>query len=474
MSFTIPFLTPQQWEFVNSTLWLTPKRNFSGVTQHTAPLPSFPAFASTKDDQVMLPMMFGRLLFQVPPSPASNDRWKFTGTLRSHQIPVLEEAKGWLDSHGGVLLSCYCGFGKTISACKLSSGYITPYPDVVVHSLKLLLPQWIQSYQKVTTAHVAVNGAKNNPVNPDVWITMIEGIPKLIEKLGNEGHIGTLIIDECHLMCTELRLKLLLLLRPQRIILLSATPKKDNGLDSILELLAGPGKVVTVNPNPFQVFASRTNITPEYKLNKMGKVDFTVMSNWLADQPSRDLLALDWVIKNPRARIAILTNRVGHAERMAKLFEEAKQSITLLCGKHKEYKPARIIIGTGHKLGTGFDAESAASSSRSHARSATPHPQSAEDDGYVSDIEPELEEFLVSQPINMMIMMYTTKHPQQMVGRAFRSAAPCIVQLLDNGAIFDNHFKMNCAWYASCNGVISYSIPRDLSIPLLNDEGFEE
>jgi hypothetical protein len=420
-------------------------------------------------------MMFGRLLFQVPPPlPLATPKWQFTGAVRDHQVPILSEARKWLSSHGGVLLNCYCGFGKTVSACVLSSDYTTPQSDVVVCSLKLLPPQWIRSYQKFTTARLAINGVKENPSNPDVWITMIEGIPKLLEKLPVDTvtnlNVGTLIIDESHLMCTELRLKLLLLLRPHRIILLTATPKRDDGLDIILELLAGPGKVVAVNPNPFRVFATLTNVTPEYKLNKMGKVDFVAMSNWLADQPSRDLIALDWVIKNPRCRIAILTNRVAHAERLAELFREARQSITLLCGKHKEFIPARIIIGTGSKLGTGFDAESAGSSS--HSRSRTPHPQA--DEGYASDTDVELEEFLASQPINMMIMMYTTLHPQQMVGRAFRSNSPCIVQLLDGGAIFERHFRENCKWYSSCNGIIDYSIPRDLSITVTDEEGFEE
>jgi hypothetical protein len=242
-------------------------------------------------------------------------------------------------------------------------------------------------------------------------------------------------------------------------------------LDIILDLLAGPGKVVAVNPNPFQVFATQTGIVPEYKQNKMGKVDYTAMTNWLSDQPSRDLLALEWAIKNPRCRIAILTNRVAHAERLGKLFREARQSITLLCGKHKDFIPARIIIGTGSKLGTGFDAESADSSS-THQRARTPHPQVIEDEGYVSDIDHEVDEYLTSQPISVMIMMYTTLHPQQMVGRAFRSAAPCIIQLLDNGVIFERHFRENCKWYASCNGVVNYSAPRNLSIPI--DEEFDE
>jgi len=489
MAFVVPSLNPEQWKFANGILWLTPKKNFSAPNPRAAPPPSFPAFAPLnvsspsssssdppKSDHVALPMMFGRLLFQTPPSlPLTTPKWQFTGAVREHQVPILNEARKWLSSHGGVLLNCYCGFGKTVSACCLSSDYTTSRPDVVVCSLKLLPPQWIKSYQKFTTARLAVNGAKDNPLDPDVWITMIEGIPKLLDKLENGDpstpNVGTLIIDESHLMCTELRLKLLLLLRPHRIILLSATPKKDDGLDIILDLLAGPGKVVAVNPNPFQVFAAQTGVSPEYKQNKMGKVDYTAMTNWLSEQPSRDLLALEWVIKNPRCRIAILTNRVAHAERLAKLFREARQSITLLCGKHKDFVPARIIIGTGSKLGTGFDAESAGSSS-SHSRARTPLP--IEDEGYMSDVDHEVDEYLTSQPINVMIMMYTTLHPQQMVGRAFRSAAPCIIQLLDNGVIFERHFRENCKWYSSCNGIVSYSTPRDLSITTVDDDGFEE
>jgi len=54
--------------------------------------------------------------------------------------------------------------------------------------------------------------------------------------------IDLLILDEAHLLCTQNNLNRLLALEPKYVIVLTATPERDDGMEKILTALAGGKK----------------------------------------------------------------------------------------------------------------------------------------------------------------------------------------------------------------------------------------
>ena len=67
-------------------------------------------------------------------------------------------------------------------------------------------------------------------------------IPKFNKSFLSQ--IGSIIVDECHLIVAEKLSKSLLSLSPRYCIALSATPYRIDGLNILLDLYFGPNKII--------------------------------------------------------------------------------------------------------------------------------------------------------------------------------------------------------------------------------------
>ena len=80
---------------------------------------------------------------------------EFAGQLRSEQELVKSEAISILNKTGSVLLSMYCGFGKTITSINLAA-HIKMKTLIIVNKL-VLITQWEKSIEIFSEYQVQLN-----------------------------------------------------------------------------------------------------------------------------------------------------------------------------------------------------------------------------------------------------------------------------------------------------------------------------
>jgi superfamily II DNA or RNA helicase len=124
----------------------------------------------------------------------------FEGILRPEQKEVRKEAIKQLSSSGSILLSMYCGFGKSSTSMKLSCD-IGLRTLIIVNKL-ILIKQWEEgiktfcpnaSIQKLTT--------RSKKDNSDFYIINAQNVEKMGKSFFSD--VGTVIVDEAHLIMAE-------------------------------------------------------------------------------------------------------------------------------------------------------------------------------------------------------------------------------------------------------------------------------
>lgn len=125
----------------------------------------------------------------------SKTKIKFEAEPREEQKIVLTEALDNLNKNGSVLISAYCGFGKTVTAIKLAT--YTKLKTVIVVNKLVLMTQWEQSILKFCPSVSVLQLKKNNQKIDDCDFVIINA--QNIEKMGQEKlrDFGNVIVDEC-------------------------------------------------------------------------------------------------------------------------------------------------------------------------------------------------------------------------------------------------------------------------------------
>lgn len=356
----------------------------------------------------------------------------FKGSLYDHQIPVSEEVLQQLDEHYTSSVNVYTGFGKTVLgtwfACKKK------LLTLVVLTGTTLLGQWSGEFIEFTNFEpwIIDNGKRKMRKfmskfelgdNSTVIICMIGRLGKIPLEIRKK--IGLLIIDEAHTFCTQARSEKLLDICPKYIISFTATPVKENGLETVMYSLCGKHNIVRISTKPFDVIKFRTNIEFEETFTPLG-VDFSDLLNKMSRSDERNKMIVYFVMKNPKHKILILTRRREHTMRLTRIYEALGQSVDYMDANKKVYKDSRILIGTINKLGTGFD-EKAACKNFGGVR------------------------------LCLLLLVVSVKSLtvlEQTVGRVLRSSHPQVVHFIDDNKCIQRHWSQNKKWYKSRNGTI--------------------
>lgn len=136
-----------------------------------------------------------------------------------------------------LLLIGSCGFGKTFCALKILEKL--SLSTLVLVDENLLLDQWIENIEEncifdLTKLGIVGKG-KEDYIGKDIIIASKDTLinrPEIIEYL-NE-HIGFVIVDEAHVASADIFQKVLKNLSPSRILGLTATPKRSDGLSYLM------------------------------------------------------------------------------------------------------------------------------------------------------------------------------------------------------------------------------------------------
>jgi len=340
---------------------------------------------------------------------------KFTGQLREGQTEVKKEAIKVLSKKGSVMISAYPGFGKTALSINISIS-IKFKTLVVVHRV-VLINQWEDSLKKFCPdATIQKLGSKSNKKDADYYIINAINVP----KLGNDffSDIGTVIIDEAHLIMAEKLSQCMQNLQPRYLIGLTATPYRPDGLNILLELYFGSYKIMRKLYRKHTVYKISTGFSPRIELTKTGRINWNVILDEQANNVARNEIIIDILKKHNDRNFMVLTKRISQAGYLFERLKEEGEKVTTLIGSQQDFNSdARILIGTVGKIGVGFDHD-------------------------------KLNALLLASDVEEYFIQY--------LGRVFRTkeVEPIIFDIVDKNGILEKHFNTRRKIYHEHGGLV--------------------
>nr|AHA12068.1 VV A18 helicase [Giant Blood Marseillevirus] len=218
----------------------------------------------------------GELLEETEPAPGSH--------TKRNQKTIFETAKNVINEEGTCLLSLSTGIGKTCLGICLASHY--GGKTLVVCKSNRVKKQWIESIQKFTTHSAEIVKEKELP-NADFCVM---GPMKCRNFEGDLSCFRTVIVDECHEICTSVFSEALFKVHPFILIGLSATPDRMDGLGEMLPPFFGSDPIVRREKKEFKVYKILTGSVPKRKYDKRGTLIWTAVLRSLAENKERQKL----------------------------------------------------------------------------------------------------------------------------------------------------------------------------------------
>ena len=287
------------------------------------------------------------------PDEFKNLNLTFNGILREEQIKVKDEAIQNLNKHKACLISCFPGFGKTLTSIYISIS-INLKTLIIVNKLPLI-DQWVKAIKSLSNEKAKVKVLSVGECvedEDDFVIVNCVNIPKFSEMT----QFGTLIVDECHLIASKVLSKSIFRVTPRYVIGLSATPYRPDGLNKLLDLFFTDKKIIRKLWCPHTVYKVNTGFRPIIETDANGKVVWGKILEGQCNDEKRNQLIIDIICKYKDKNFMILSKRVDQSEYLHKKLLERGEHIQILVGSNKKFdESCRILIGTIGKLGVGFD-----------------------------------------------------------------------------------------------------------------------
>lgn len=341
----------------------------------------------------------------------------FVGELREHQKEVKSEAISLLNTYGTTIISCYPGFGKTLSGIYLASKI--KLQTLIVINLLVLKDQWIESIHKFCpTATVSfLDPSKTPDFTADFLIVNAINVCKFGRE--NLSTVGMVIVDEVHLIMSEVLSQSLFYMCPRYLLGLSATPYRQDGMDILLTLFFTEHRIVRKMFRKHSVFRITSGITPEVEYDRNGKVNWNSIIDYLSNNVERNNKIVDVIRKNNTKNFLVLCKRVSQAKYIHDKLLEVGESVSLYVEKSTTFnKEARILVGTIKKLGVGFDHQ-------------------------------KLDTLFAAVDLESYFIQY--------LGRIFRTpdgVEPVVFDILDDNSILKRHYKTREKVYKETGGTI--------------------
>ena len=387
------------------------------------------AFAITGDPDKMItiPFHYGQAKMGLSRRrrtdfPNASCTYGFNGILRETQQVVKNEALKQLNRNGTVVLSLHCGFGKTVTAICLA--HCTRLPTLVIVNKVILMNQWKQSIiQFCPDAEVGLlQPSKKLPaVSCDFYIVNAVNVPKFYDT--EEGRyllqsIGTLIVDECHLIMAETLVQSLLHVDPRYMIAASATPYRPDSLNEMIDLYFGPERIVRKLFRQHIVYEVESGFSPKSQTTTQGNLNWGSILDAQAHDDKRNELIVEIIQKHPDRVFLVLVKRIHQGEILLDMLHEKSVSCTSLLGTQQTFDhDAQVLIGTVSKIGTGFD----------HSR---------------------LNALLLAADVEEYFIQY--------LGRIFRTkqGTPAVFDIVDNHPVLRKHYATRKSIYIEHGGEI--------------------
>jgi superfamily II DNA or RNA helicase len=415
MSIVLPVeeLSDKSREIINDELKLELKNKYDvGPSRYLIP------YELTGDERIKLPFAFAsrRLKIKRPTrSLFPTIDVEFDGDLRPEQVEVKQEAVSILNKKGSVIMSMYCGFGKTITGINMACAI--GFKTLVIVNKIVLMTQWEESIKRFCP-RASVQKIKPKCVKKDCDFYIINAINA--EKMGDAffADIGCVIVDEAHLIMAETVSKCLQSLSPRYLIGLTATPYRPDGLNGLLDFYFGEDKIIRELHREHIVYKVKTGFKPTIELGVTGRVNWGVVLDSQSKDPDRNDLILKIICHFKERNFLVLVKRVEQGLYLEEKLSEMGEKVTSLIGSNQTFEASsRILIGTCSKVGTGFD-------------------------------HPKLDTLLMAADVEEYFIQY--------LGRCMRTKdnVPVVFDLVDDNGILTKHYATRKKIYEKHGGVI--------------------
>ena len=338
------------------------------------------------------------------------------------QDNVISQSLSILKKDNSILMNMYCGFGKTFTSIYLAIE-LKLKVLVLCHS-DTLKRQWVEAFKQFSNLKVCIITGDISIKKLEKYDAYIIGVQKCSttdESIFKELQIGTIIIDECHLITINAFTKGLLKLTPRYLIGLSATPDRKDGLHSLFKPYFNKNIITRFEKKKFEVIKYTTPYKPiiEYKmLFGRLRVDAHMKRNSIESNENRWNFIKEIVLSNIKNNnIIILCERVIQIEGLYNiLYKESGDNVDTFYGTKKNYnKDAKVLIAGIKKAGVGFD----------------------------------------NPKLTMMILASYTDDVRQLEGR-IRTTDNTIYHLVDNHPSFEGKWNKCEKWYKKRGATIVY------------------
>jgi late competence protein required for DNA uptake (superfamily II DNA/RNA helicase) len=412
-------------------LTFTPKNNLQKFQKFNSYTPSEEKIRMyyTTEGVTHLPYYFSCMFFKKKfhldktyPNIYEDPNGKFTGKLLDRQKEPFKEAIKYLKQHNTVTIALYPGFGKTFMGVMLS-WYLNKLTCVLVHRDNVG-KQWVKSFKQYFSEFndedvwFVDNKIKENA---KILVCMDGRTDKIPQEMKDK--IGVLIIDEAHCFCAPSKVKPLLSFSPKYIIAETATPKKDNGMEKVIQSICGTHYIQKISSKPYHFFIIQTNL--EYEMENVKNI-FQELVTKQTTSKERNQIILNILKENQQYKTIVAGNRKEHCKLLHSSLEEMGLESSELYGTIKNYKTRNILLGTGSKMGVGFD-----------------------EANFCDDYD--------GRPSDLLIMLYTFASwaPfEQVRGRGMRAEKPNVVIFNDRHPITKKHMTQIRKWVRETNGII--------------------
>lgn len=234
---------------------------------------------------------------------------------------------------------------------------------VVLSHLDVVKQQWAEEYTRFTNGKIKIQFLNKPDIKLDPKADVyIVGIHKALSAYMDEFiDIGTVIIDEAHIATVTAFTQTLFKFRPRYLIGLSATPNRNDGLNSLFNFYFGKDEdfIVRKEKKKFTVYKVETDYEPVIKYKMvLGKqtINWNAVVQSIEENEHRWRLIVDIIIINPNHKIIVLCNRKILSNGVYNLLIEKGEDAELLIETKKTWnKEARILVAGLKKGGVGLN-----------------------------------------------------------------------------------------------------------------------
>jgi superfamily II DNA or RNA helicase len=336
----------------------------------------YPVFYET-DEHIYVPKHYGIDKYGPFKSTTRNINktngtyWKFSGTIREAQKPVIESYLTPEPRDG--IISLQTGGGKTVCALYIAS--VLQMPTIVLVHNTFLRDQWTDRIRAfLPSARIgSIQGDTVDVENRDIVVAMLQSVSmKEYPKAVFEG-FGFLIVDECHHIASEAFSQAIPKLTCKHMLGLSATPERKDRLMHVINWFLGPllyksdtsdkvDEKVKVEVYEFDPTDSSYN---DIIYNHAGVMFTSLMVNKVVEYAPRNKLLVELLTdlyhENER-EILVLTDRVDHTKVLFDMLPADIQSMACILGRNVKSaqraewcESKRILIATYSMCKEGFD-----------------------------------------------------------------------------------------------------------------------